>query len=455
MSIKTSTWFKTKFNHATGKSNATKKFKIEKMPEKNFEIVIIFIDFTKSTSTSKIKYGSKWLPGPSYKEFVNLHSANMKPNPFEVLLSATVKMLWDHMGFERDGNKYIRMYGFGCNVTEDKHVFYMHPNNCKGAFGKTLEELDSSVCQTYRSVRNSMCDNLANLSGPTDYSPSIFTALNTMINERNQEGELKHTFMGMLVDGQTNNEDLTKQAFVRASYFPLFVVLLAIGNNKFDKLKNYDEIGTATYIDQNQRKWENKRDIVQATIANDFVGWVLSNNSIVDTITFQQRYQTLLKQLKADAMNEIPQQNSQITSQIKIYNPDIHSKLKKDIKVYDVIRESFSFSTIPGQESTTSATSTISTISTTSTTSITSTILPMADLQGNSIYSPRSSITPSQREENGRCSICLQNVPLDAVLKPCRHTMCQICANACLQQQNSTCPHCRRRITEIENIFIP
>lgn len=411
------------FNHATNKTIATSKFNEAKMPEKNFKLAIIYIDFTKSTIMSKIG------------NLINLHN-EIQPNPFEILLSAFVRMLWDHIELDLETNmKYIRLYGFGCIKTEDKSVFYLHPNDSKGASGKTLLELETNVLNAYRKVRNEICLTRDNLSGPTDYSPSIYNTLNLMIESKSSAGELPKTFMGMLLDGQTDHEDKTKKAIGSATFFPVSIVLCAIGNNSFKKLKQYDELGNFTFKDDNNFIWTTKRDIVQSTLANNFVLWVMRNQRKIDDPRYKPRYDQKLKLLKSDIMNEIPTQTQQITSDIINFSQSKHGSLRNStIPVYDCERKTLLVNTptVPTSGVTTTAQSS-----------------RLADLQSDQQLPPH---VVTQIESD--CQICSTNKS-DSILNPCGHLgICSTCANILIRNHQS-CPFCRQQILSTQRAYQP
>lgn len=400
------------FNHATKQTIATTKFSEAKMPEKNFKLAILYIDFTKSTIMSKIG------------NVKNLHNES-SPNPFEILLSAFVRMLWDHIELDLETNmKYIRLYGFGCVKTEDKSVFYMHPNGSRGASGKNVAELEASVLSAYRKVRNDICVTKDNLSGPTDYSPSIYNTLNSMVELKSSSGELPNTFMGMLLDGQTDHEVETKEAIGRATFFPVSIVLCAIGNNSFTKLKQYDELGKINIKDNNNEVFTTSRDIVQSTLANDFVIWVMKNQRHRN---FETEYLRHLQKLKSNIMNEIPEQCKQITNDILKFNQRNHGKkCKQNLIVFDCERKKSSNKPIPPIETTPTTTS------------------GLAD--GQSTHT-----APPQPIES-KCFIC-EDVESNAFLSPCGHNgICLTCART-LVRNGQTCPICRQQIQNVYPMY--
>lgn len=427
-------YFKKFFNHSTKRTIATTKFNETKMPEKSFKIAIIYVDFTKSTILSKIG------------RLQNLHN-EVQPNPFEILLSAFVEMLWDHIELNLETNmKYIRLYGFGCIKTQDKSVFYMHPNGSKGASGKTVKELETNVLLAYRKVRNEICSSKDNLSGPTDYSPSIYTTLNSMIEEKSPSGELPNTFMGMLLDGQTDAEEKTKEAISRATFFPVSIVLCAIGNNSFKKLQQYDELGNFRFKDNVGITYGTYRDIVQSTLANDFVLWVMANQRRQNNPRYKIDYQKRLNSLKSDIMNEIPEQSKQITSDILKYDQTRHGKkCNPNIIVFDCERKNSSTKHIPAIPTVPAAPSDQTVAHTAAQNQQTS---GLEDMQN------RQTSAPNTQQTEQLCVVCYENSP-NCFLNPCGHIgLCLVCAQR-LMNNRQPCPICRQNITTAQRYYNP
>ncbi|KAM7471240.1 hypothetical protein LguiA_009423 [Lonicera macranthoides] len=181
--------------------------------------LIIGIDFTKSNEWT----GARSFQGRS------LHHIGVDQNPYEDAISIIGRTL---ASFEEDN--LIPCFGFGDVSTHDKHVFSFYPGEkyCEG-----FEE----VLRRYRELVPGLC-----LSGPTSFAPVIEMA--TTIVE--QSGGLYHVLL-LIADGQvtrsaerdkiSQQEKKTVEAIVKASKYPLSIVLVGVGDGPWDMMKEFDD----------------------------------------------------------------------------------------------------------------------------------------------------------------------------------------------------------------------
>ena len=106
-----------------------------------------------------------------------------------------------------DDDKLIPTFGFGDVTTGDKKCFPFYPDrSCQGF---------SEVLSRYTEITPHM-----KLSGPTNFAPVILKALELIQNEGG------YHILVIIADGQVTQERATKDAIVKASYFPLSIIMV-------------------------------------------------------------------------------------------------------------------------------------------------------------------------------------------------------------------------------------
>lgn len=209
--------------------------------------LIVGIDFTKSNEwTGKISYNRRCL-----------HDIGSTPNPYEQALSIIGRTL---SAFDEDN--LIPCFGFGDASTHDQEVFSFYPENqpCNG-FEEALER--------YREIVPTL-----RLAGPTSFAPIIETA----IGIADSTGGQYHVLL-IIADGQvtrsvdTQSGQLSPQerdtidAIVKASHFPLSIVLVGVGDGPWDMMHKFDDNIPARSFDNFQ--FVNFTDIMSKSIAAD------------------------------------------------------------------------------------------------------------------------------------------------------------------------------------------
>ncbi|KAJ8475839.1 hypothetical protein OPV22_019566 [Ensete ventricosum] len=183
--------------------------------------LIVGIDFTKSNEwTGKLSFGGR-----------SLHSIGAAQNPYEQAISIIGRTL---SAFDEDN--LIPCFGFGDATTHDTDVFSFYPGErpCNG-FEEALER--------YREIAP-----LLRLAGPTSFAPMIEMAV-TIVE---QTGGQYHVLL-IIADGQvtrsvdtdlgrlSSQEQRTVDAIVKASEFPLSIILVGVGDGPWDMMKEFDD----------------------------------------------------------------------------------------------------------------------------------------------------------------------------------------------------------------------
>ncbi|XP_064981479.1 E3 ubiquitin-protein ligase RGLG2-like isoform X1 [Musa acuminata AAA Group] len=183
--------------------------------------LIVGIDFTKSNEwTGKVSFNRR-----------SLHDMDHFPNPYEKAISIIGRTL---SAFDEDN--LIPCFGFGDATTHDQKVFSFFPDNrpCNG-----FEE----ALQRYREIVPQL-----RLAGPTSFAPIIETAISIVDHSGGQyhvlliiaDGQVTHS-----VDrdrGQLSSQERdTINAIVKASDYPLSIVLVGVGDGPWDMMQQFDD----------------------------------------------------------------------------------------------------------------------------------------------------------------------------------------------------------------------
>ncbi|KAG2410440.1 E3 ubiquitin-protein [Vigna angularis] len=183
--------------------------------------LIVGIDFTKSNEwTGKRSFNRK-----------SLHHIGSDHNPYEQAITIIGKTL---SAFDDDN--LIPCFGFGDASTHDQDVFSFHSDErfCNG-----FEE----VLSRYRDIAPRL-----RLAGPTSFAPIIEMAM-TIVE---QSGGQYHVLL-IIADGQVTRsvdtqhgqlspqEQKTIDAIVKASEYPLSIVLVGVGDGPWEMMKEFDD----------------------------------------------------------------------------------------------------------------------------------------------------------------------------------------------------------------------
>ncbi|EEF47612.1 E3 ubiquitin-protein ligase RGLG2 [Ricinus communis] len=194
--------------------------------------LIVGIDFTKS---------NEWTGARSYNRR-SLHHIGNGQNPYEQAISIIGRTL---SAFDEDN--LIPCFGFGDASTHDQDVFSFHQDErfCNG-----FEE----VLTRYREIVPQL-----RLAGPTSFAPIIDMAI-TIVE---QSGGQYHVLL-IIADGQVTRsidtqhgqlspqEQRTIDAIVKASEYPLSIILVGVGDGPWDMMREFDDNIPARVFDNFQ-----------------------------------------------------------------------------------------------------------------------------------------------------------------------------------------------------------
>jgi len=171
--------------------------------------LIIGVDFTKSnTWTGKNTFGGECLH--------SLTTGGM--NPYQRVIDVMARTLEPF-----DDDKLIPAYGFGDVTTTDKSVFpfFQDEHPCNGV-GEVLARYSELVPHVQ-------------MSGPTSFAPLVNKAIEIV-----QQTKQYHILV-IIADGQVTNIDTTAQAIIRATNYPLSIIMVGVGDGPWDTMEEFDD----------------------------------------------------------------------------------------------------------------------------------------------------------------------------------------------------------------------
>ncbi|XP_044978526.1 E3 ubiquitin-protein ligase RGLG3-like isoform X6 [Hordeum vulgare subsp. vulgare] len=181
--------------------------------------LIFGIDFTKSNDWSgKHSFGGE-----------SLHAISRTPNPYEQAISIIGRTLSPF-----DDDNLIPCFGFGDVSTCDHSVFnfYEEDRPCRG-FEEVLDRYKQMIPYL-------------DFSGPTSFAPLIYAAISVV-----ERSNFQYHVLVIIADGQaatsksysilSPQEEETIQALVDASFYPLSIVMVGVGDGPWDEMKHVDD----------------------------------------------------------------------------------------------------------------------------------------------------------------------------------------------------------------------
>lgn len=145
--------------------------------------------------------------------------------------------------YDADGKYPVFGYGLAING---------NTSHCK-----VLTEEASYSDGVIMAYENTLHSNGFDLSGPTYFSPVIRECVNRVKNTKDKT----YTVLVIFTDGAINDMDETIKAVVEASYLPMSIIVIGVGNGDFGAMNRLDNDGQPPLKDCNGRSA--KRDIVQ------------------------------------------------------------------------------------------------------------------------------------------------------------------------------------------------
>jgi len=171
--------------------------------------LIIGVDFTKSNEwTGKNTFGGKCLHAIQPDFY----------NPYQRVIDILCRTLEPF-----DDDKLIPAFGFGDATTRDTGVFpfFQDGRPCNGC---------AEVLSRYSEIVP-----YAQLSGPTSFAPLINKAIEIVTTTK------QYHILVIIADGQVSSIKPTADAIVRASSYPLSIIMVGVGDGPWDDMEKFDD----------------------------------------------------------------------------------------------------------------------------------------------------------------------------------------------------------------------
>jgi len=213
-----------------------------------------FIDYLRSGMKINLTIGIDFTgSNGDYTQKNSLHYLKKGMNDYENAIRSCGDILAHY-----DDDKLFPVFGFGfkfpnCNDSLGQYSSDNYPinNNINDPNIKTID----NVLKEYRKFITTII-----LWGPTNFAPMINNLNNVVKDDLRHELIMNYNILMILTDGQITDMDNTVDALVEASFLPISVIIVGIGNGDFGNMGILDADDNPLY-DKNGRKAN--RDLVQ------------------------------------------------------------------------------------------------------------------------------------------------------------------------------------------------
>lgn len=159
-----------------------------------------------------------------------------------------------------DYDQMFPVYGYGAKLPNQAEASMIFPINMNPQDPQVNTIM--GVLQCYR-----QCLSQITLFGPTCFAPIINAVINEVKLDQSQGKSKTYKILMILTDGLINDMDKTIDALVEASFLPISVIIIGIGNGDFGNMDVLDADDNPLF-DKNNRKAD--RDLVQFVPFNKF-----------------------------------------------------------------------------------------------------------------------------------------------------------------------------------------
>ena len=234
-----------------------------------------------------------------------LHSINNGPNDYEKAIMSCGYTLAYY-----DYDQLFPVFGFGAKIKDSLNG---EVSNCFNLNFKNDPNIYTigNIIKTYHKIIEQ--DKL-DFTGPTNFAPLI----KKVISRINQNNLFEYHILMILTDGVIDDLQDTIDLLVEASYLPLSVIIIGIGNKDFSNMEKLD--GDENPIMARSGKFR-ARDIVQFVPFSKFVNEPKKlSMEVLAEIPRQMIEYYQFKNLDPDSLRNLKQQNRKI---IKINPPQV------------------------------------------------------------------------------------------------------------------------------------
>uniref|UniRef100_A0AC35U4J1 C2 domain-containing protein n=1 Tax=Rhabditophanes sp. KR3021 TaxID=114890 RepID=A0AC35U4J1_9BILA len=176
-----------------------------------------------------------------------------EPNQYEIAIAAIAETCQHY-----NRTKIFNAYGFGAKLPGDEKVHYNFPLNL---------ETNNPRCYGIEGLLEAymIAQNRVELSGPTNFAPTIRFAAKQAAQIPADGG--RYCVVLIITDGVISDMEKTKQEIIKASSLPLSIIIVGVGYDSFDEMKELDSDKTMLNVNGKFAK----RDIVQFVQLRNFL----------------------------------------------------------------------------------------------------------------------------------------------------------------------------------------
>ena len=222
----------------------------------NTEKIYSFIDYLRGGMQINLTIGIDFTGSNGDPTHLNsLHYISKDLNQYEKAIRACGDIVAYY-----DYDQLFPVYGYGFKFKTSNSVLHCYPIN-ENPQDPNINTIDG-VLQQYRTFISKI-----DLYGPTCFAPLI-NELNKTVKEDLDAGkQMNYNILMILTDGIIGDMQETIDALVEASFLPVSVIIIGIGNANFHNMDVLDADDNLLY-DRNRRKAD--RDLVQFVPFNKF-----------------------------------------------------------------------------------------------------------------------------------------------------------------------------------------
>ena len=199
-----------------------------------------------------------------YTDYRSLHYLKNGMNDYE----KAIRSCGDILAYY-DDDQLFPVFGFGFQFQENysslgnqlgKYNYHNYPINCN-INDPNIHLIDDVLAQYRKFITK------VKLWGPTNFAPMI-RDLNNEVKDNLRKGmTMNYNILMILTDGQISDMQNTIDELVEASFLPISVIIVGIGNGNFGNMDILDADDNPLY-DTRRRKAD--RDLVQFVPFNDY-----------------------------------------------------------------------------------------------------------------------------------------------------------------------------------------
>ena len=222
-----------------------------------------FIDYIKAGVKIALSIGIDFTGsnGHPLDKNTNHSIRDKKQNDYERAILSCGKIVGDY-----DYDQLFPVFGFGAIINSSPNA-QNKDNKKETSMCFNLNFSNQPEIKTIDNIlkiyRDCLLKNKITFSGPTEFTPLI----KEVISRINKDDLFEYHILMILTDGVINDLQETIDILVEASLLPLSVIIIGIGNDKFEKMESLDGDTIPLTSSKGEKR---KRDIVQFVPFSEF-----------------------------------------------------------------------------------------------------------------------------------------------------------------------------------------